>query len=178
MYDLRRLNGRPKSGKFDAFWDELGVYIEELTPAVDDRRHSETPHMPVAISLCHLRQIIKEQLEQKNPGVECEVPSLEWLRLQFWPPNPYSSSALRYTGKLKLKFGVQVQQLRHTHVDSRYVSMILQYLKEFCVAVRSLVTYAAVDDKAIIPMGEPGLPVSTGVRGHNLHCVSVVMMAV
>ena len=54
-----------------------------------------------------------------------------------------------------------------THVDSRYVSMILQYLKEFCVAIRSLVTYASVDDKAIIPVGEPGLPVSTGVRGHN-----------
>ena len=25
----------------------------------------------------------------------------------------------------------------------------------------------SVDDKAIIPVGNPGLPVSTGVRGHN-----------
>ena len=39
VYDLHRMNGRPKSGKFDAFWDELGVYIEELTPAVDDQCH-------------------------------------------------------------------------------------------------------------------------------------------
>lgn len=114
VYDLRRLTCQPKSGKFDAFWDQLRVYIEELTPTVDDRWHYETPHTPVTISLCHLRQVIKEQLEQKNPGVECEVPSLEWLQLQFWPLNPYSSSALRYTGKLKLKFGVQVRQLRHT----------------------------------------------------------------
>ena len=126
LYDLRKLNGRPKSNRFDAFWEELGVYIEELTQAVDDRWHSETPHMPVAISLCHLRQLIKERLELKNPGEDIEVPSLEWLRLQFWPPNPYSSSTLRYTGKLKLKFGVQVRQLRHTHVDSRYVSIILR----------------------------------------------------
>ena len=27
--------------------------------------------------------------------------------------------------------------------------------------------YASVDDKAIIPIGEPGFPVSSGVRGHN-----------
>ena len=77
VYDFHRLNGRPKSGKFDAFWVKLGVYIEELIPAVDDRQHSETTHMPFAISLRHLRQIM-ERLEL----VECEVPSLEWLRLQ------------------------------------------------------------------------------------------------
>jgi hypothetical protein len=45
--------------------------------------------------------------------------------------------------------------------------MILRYLREFCVTAHSFVTYASVDDKAIIPVGEPGLPVSTGVRGHN-----------
>lgn len=28
-------------------------------------------------------------------------------------------------------------------------------------------TYTSVDYKAIIPVGDPGLPVSTGVRGHN-----------
>ena len=54
IYGLCNLNGRPRSNIFDTFWDELGLYIEELTPAVDDRQHSETPHMPVAISLSHL----------------------------------------------------------------------------------------------------------------------------
>ena len=29
------------------------------------------------------------------------------------------------------------------------------------------VDYISIDDKAIIPVGEPGLPVSSGVRGHN-----------
>ena len=95
-------------------------------------------------------------------------PHLWW---QFWPPNPYSSSAFRYTGKLKLKIGVQVRQLCHTHVDLWYVNMILQYLKKFCVAVCSFVTYGSVNDKAIIPVGEPGLPVSTGVRG-SIHSAS------
>ena len=67
VYDFHKLNSRPKSGKFDAFWVKLGVYIEELIPAVNDWQHSETTHMPLAISLRHLRQIM-EQLEQKNPG--------------------------------------------------------------------------------------------------------------
>ena len=167
IYDMRKLNGKPKSSKFDAFWDELRVFVEELTPAVDERRHSDTPHLPVAISLHHLQQSIKERLEKKSPGAEVHVPSVEWLRLQFWPQNPYSTSALRHTGRLNLKFGVQVRQLRHAHVDSKYVSMILRYLKEFAVEARSFVNYVSIDDKAVIPIGEPGLPVSTGVRGHN-----------
>ena len=50
VHDLHRLNGWPKSGKFDAFWDELSVYIEELTPAVDDQWHSETPHVSCYIT--------------------------------------------------------------------------------------------------------------------------------
>ena len=40
-------------------------------------------------------------------------------------------------------------------------------MKEFSVIFRDLVTYVSVDDKAIIPVGEPGLPLSTGMRGHN-----------
>ena len=31
--------------------------------------------------------------------------------------------------------------------------------------------YASVDDKAIVPIGEPDLPISTGMRGHNLSIV-------
>jgi len=58
IYDLRKLNGNPGSTKFDTFWEELGSYIEELTPAVDDRRHSDVPQMPVAISLRHLLNIV------------------------------------------------------------------------------------------------------------------------
>ena len=32
---------------------------------------------------------------------------------------------------------------------------------------KSLVRMVSVDDKAIVPVGEPDAPVSTGVRGHN-----------
>ena len=33
--------------------------------------------------------------------------------------------------------------------------------------MRNFTTYMSVDDKAIIPVGEPIAPVSTGVCGHN-----------
>lgn len=149
--------------------------MDELNPAVDDRRHSDVPHMPIAISLRHLRATIVQRLETKYPDDESKhiYPSLEWIRLQFWPPDPYATSALRHTAQLNLKFGVQVRQLRHTHPDSRYVSVLLRYIKEFCAKFRSSVHYLSVDDKAIIPVGEPGLPVSTGVRGHNRSIVPV-----
>ena len=66
-----------------------------------------------------------------------------------------------------MKFGVQVRQPWHTHPDSHYVSVLLKYIKEFSVKFRDILQYVSVDDKAIIPVGEPGMPVSTGVRGHN-----------
>ena len=160
IYDLHQLNGNPGSSKFDVFWEELGSYFEELTLAVDDRRHSETLHMPVAISLHHLVTVVKTRLEQKysNDESKLQVPSVEWLRLQFWPSNLYSTAVLRHTGRINLKFGVQIRQLRHEHVDSKYVSVLLRFLKDFCAQERDIVNYISVDDKAIIPVGEPGLP--------------------
>ena len=76
------------------FGRSLAYNIEKLTSTMDDRRHSEVPHMPVIISLRHLLDIVK-WIEKKYPGDESklQVPSLEWLRLQFWPRNPYSSSS-------------------------------------------------------------------------------------
>lgn len=108
MYDLRILNGKVKSSKYNPFWDELALYLEELTPAVDEHRHSDTLHMSVAVSLRHLRDLVKVRLEKYPADEDKQCPSLEWIHLQFWPPNPYSSIALRYTSRFELRFGVQV----------------------------------------------------------------------
>ena len=53
------------------------------------------------------------------------------------------------------------------------MSAILQYTKAFTVEFSSYCQYISVDDKAIIPVGEPDGPVATGVRGHNGSLVSV-----
>lgn len=167
LLDLRKLNGKVKSTAFDPFWDELQLYLDELNPAVDERRHSTVLHMPIAISIRHLRDIISGCLVLKFPGEEKDIPGLEWIRYQFWPRNPYSSSALRYTGNFAVKFGIQCRQMRKSHTDAHYVNALLQYVKGFCVKFKDFCQYISADDKAIIPVGEPDLPISTGVRGHT-----------
>ena len=169
LLDMRKLNGKPNSTTFDAFWNEVALYVEELTPAVDDRRHGSVLHMPISISIGDLRDTIAHRLLSKHEEEDAqpEVPSTEWIRLQFAPRNPYATSSLRHTGRLDIKFAVQQRQLCKEHVDSKYVMMLLKYAKEFAVRFRDVVTMVCVDDKAIIPVGEPGAPVSTGVRGHH-----------
>lgn len=125
-----------------------------------------TLHMPIAISVGDLHDIIEERLHTKFPE-EPMLPSVEWIRLQFAPRNPYSSNSLRYTGRFDGKFAVQIRQLCKSHPDSKYVMVLLKYVKKYAVNFSRYVTLVSIDDKAIIPVGEPGAAVSTGVRGHH-----------
>jgi len=44
-------------------------------------------HMPIAVSIHHLQDIISEHLSAKvkESGEHVAIPSLEWIRYQFWP---------------------------------------------------------------------------------------------
>ena len=84
----------------------------------------------------------------------------------------YASNAIRYTGRFQVKFAEQARQMRKSHPDVRYFAVILQYVKFFAVAFKQHTLLLPVDDKAIAPVGEPGDPISTGVRGHH-ECVQV-----
>lgn len=59
-------------------------------------------HFAQAISIRDLRQ----QVANLCPS-NTEIPSEQWLRLQFWPRNPTYLSSLKYTGILDAKFMVQ-----------------------------------------------------------------------
>ena len=48
------------------------------------------------------------------------------------------------------------------HVDDMYCIALFTYMKEMAVRYR-----VCLDDKSIIPVGDPGLPISTGVRAHH-----------
>ena len=152
ILDLRSLNGKPKSALFDSFWAELSSFLEEINPAVDDCRHGETLHMPIAVSIRHLREVIEERLQLRFPDGKKAIPSEEWIRLQFWPKNPFCSSALRHTGRFDVKFSVQIRQLRKDHPDAKYCSIILKYARNFACLHSDIVTYMSVDDKAIVPV--------------------------
>lgn len=160
VYDLRHFNeGRPES--FTEFWDELDKYLNEQTAkAVDDRRHGAVCHSGIAMSVPDLLKVIQSRLPEN-----VSVPSEKWLFIQFQPRNPYLKSAIHFTGSFNLKFKVQSRQLNTDHQDAHYAAAIFRYLIEFCVRFKDNIALVFVDDKASIPIGEPGVPMATVARG-------------
>ena len=103
--------------------------------------------------------------QERKPGIK--IPSAEWLRLQFQPVNSNTTAALRYTGRFNIRMVLQTRQMRVNHADAKYAYHQIQYGKEFAVKFRSHVRMICADDKAMVPVGEPGHPIGTGVRAHN-----------
>ena len=63
--------------------------------------------------------------------------------------------------------------MRKSHPHARYAAVILQYVKHFAVSLTEHIIMLSLDDKAIIPVGEPDNPISTGVHGHHCSLVTV-----
>ena len=57
--------------------------------------------------------------------------------------------------------------MRSHHADSKYIFLQQRYLKEFAVMFKDNCSFISSDDKALIPVGEPGHAISTGVHTHN-----------
>ncbi|KAK6189772.1 hypothetical protein SNE40_001768 [Patella caerulea] len=161
LYDLRSNNGRPQNEKFDPFWEALAKYLD-TSSVVHERRHGDHTYLPVAISMEDLR----EQVANTLPP-ECPVPSVSWLRMNFWPTDPHTQSASHYTGRFKVKYAVQQRLIRATHPDSGFAFYQFQMMKKLAVKLRDDAVMICLDDKAIVPVGEPGKPISTNVRSHN-----------
>src|SRR2546423_12844812 len=138
--------------------------ILKVTPAVHDRWHTSTLYMPIAISVKDLVQIIIERLENKYNGIipnDIEIPSTEWVRLQFWPKTEFSES--HYTGRFQIKYMVQARQIHKFHIDSHYCAALWRYLREFTIKFKEFVALICADDKHKVPIGE-SVATSTEVR--------------
>jgi hypothetical protein len=170
LADLRHLNtGRP-TNKFDTFFEKLDNVVEQVT-AADDRRQN----------ICHLSQWISlkelvKPAEEKCPA-GTPIPSTSLVRLQFAPRNPYSHRALSFTSKINVQYKVQRRQLRLSHQDDHYCAAQLLYLKERACEMRDSAVLMCCDDKAKIPIGDPGAAVSTGVRGKKTLAPSTTTLA-
>ena len=159
--DLRHHNrGHPT--KYEDFWEQCKRFLEDET-AADDRRHDQHTHLAKAISV---RDLL-EQVTQRCPE-GCPIPSKQWLRLQFWPKNQTNKAALQYTGRLDVKFMIQVRQLRKSHEDSHYCAAMFKYLREFVVRFHQHAALLCLDDKHRCKVGEPGLPVAAVERGKSV----------
>lgn len=163
VVDLRHHNkGQPC--RYDKFWEACECYIHSnVDTAVDDRRHDRIDHLAVALSVPDLLCEVSKRVEPGTP-----IPSVQWLRLQFWPKTPSAKVALQYTGRLKLKYMVQKRQMRKYHEDAHYASALFRYQKEMAIKYRSHSTFVSLDDKHKVPLGEPGYPVASVERGKKV----------
>ena len=130
--DLRGIN-EGESKKYDTFWKYTNKYLEdeaqESVLAVDERRQDSIQHLAKGnISVRDLRQeVIKLCPENTN------IPSIQWIRLQFWAPYPTHKSSLQYKNQLNIKYMVQNRQLHCNYIDSHYASALFRYLKELAI---------------------------------------------
>ena len=171
LLDYHNGSGRLHEPDFEHFWAEVEKYFNERELAVQERRHGETMYLPLAISLASLHRTICERLDKAHPGLK--KPSIELLRLQFQPHDHHINAAARYTGKFDIRFAMQTRQFHGHHEDGHYGNAQFRYLREFAIAHQEECFMLCVDDKAVVPVGEPGTPLSTGVRGHNKSLMGV-----
>lgn len=161
--DLRSHNGNENTS-FSAFWDQCERFLrEDISVAVDDRRHGEITHLARAISI---RDFIDQVKAQCPEGTS--IPSPEWVRLQFWPKTPSAKASLHFTGRFKLKFMVQQRQLRHHHPDAHYAAASFRYMREYALTLRDVCSFISIDDKHKVKVGEPKCPVAAVERGKRV----------
>ena len=161
--DLRTLNTN-ESSKYDIFWEECKKFLaEDISTAVDDRRHCQITHLARAISI---RDLVNQVSSRCPEGTA--IPSLEWVRLQFWPKTPSAQVSLHYTGQFQVKFMIQQRQWRHQHPDAHYAAATFRYIREYALMVREYCLLICLDDKHKIKVGEPGCPVATAERGRRV----------
>jgi hypothetical protein len=164
--DLRHFN-EGRISIYNPFWDEAKKFLENTAQdsvvAIDERRHDPIVHLARAISVKDLRNQIANRCPENTL-----IPSIQWLRLQFWPKNPWNLSSLQFTGQLPLKFMVQIRQLRVDHIDSHYASAIFRYLKELAIKFKESTWLVFMDDKHRCKVGEPGFPVAAVERGKQV----------
>ena len=82
-------------------------------------------HLAHAIAVRDLRDEVKKRCPEGTL-----IPSLEWIRLQFWPKSKHMLAKIHYTGRLNIKFMIEKRKWRKEHCDSHYAAAIFQYMRE------------------------------------------------
>ena len=153
LYDLRTLNNG-RVATYESFLDACRKYIENVVgTAVDERRHGHVhdgeviTHMATALSA----QTLYDSVCQDYPK-DLPLPSVQWLRMQFWPQTVSQSKT--NTGNLKIKYMVQARQIRMDHPDVHYGSCYFKYLKEMTIMFKDEAMLVCSDDKHTVKIGK------------------------
>eukprot|EP00732_Lithocolla_globosa_P001401 Lithocolla_globosa_v1_NODE_689_length_3433_cov_2.908526.p2 type:complete len:337 gc:universal NODE_689_length_3433_cov_2.908526:2139-1129(-) len=155
----------------------FGEYLIEVAgDTVDERRHGDPSltHMPFAISMPDIMEIVTARLLAKNKCETVEqlellnmrVPTVRWVKFQFSPKSWFIEPALSYTGRFPVVYKIQHRQLRRSHEDSYFYSSRIKYQRTQVIKFNKklLSWYACLDDKCKAAIGEPDMPIATGVK--------------
>ena len=136
---------------------------------MDDRRHDVVVQGDVVTHLATAMSVrdFHDQVSKMCPEGTA-IPSIQWLRQQFWPRRLNCGFAKHQKGRLLIKYMVQARQFRKHHIDCHYASGLYRYLREFSVVYHDYSTLVSMDDKHVVKIGEPGYPVSGLERGKQV----------
>lgn len=159
-----------ESGKFDKFWSTAQLLLDAGMTVPDKRRHGTTDFIaPIFISLRHFHDEVCLRLqrdEDLDQGIN--ISSLEYFRLQFTPRNSIRKSAQKYYCRFNVKWGLQTRTLRKQHSDQHYASKQFLFMKQMAQKFRDYCSVCFMDDKASIPIGSPGAPLSATRRQRTI----------
>ena len=100
FWDQRELNGA-SGDKFDAFWDEMGAYLElEVGAGAHERRAATAEDVTYAAKIVSVPQLIRdvtERLHQKPGLEEAPTPAESTVRAQFMPNRPTAIASRHMT---------------------------------------------------------------------------------
>lgn len=154
------------SGKFDNFWAATQEILDTERTVPHDRRHGTARYLaPVVLSIRDLMSQAEQKMNSMFPDdPKNKIPSAEYFRLQFLPHNSTTKTAKRYYGRFSVKSTVQKRTLHKHHVDHHYAAKQFKFMREMASKFNEISVCFFLDDKAAIPIGPIGTPVSTTRR--------------
>jgi hypothetical protein len=108
-------------------------------------------------------------------GSPLQEPHADAVIKAFMPANPFQGKS-GFTGRLHVVRTVQARLAHKKHSDEHFTHTIRRMVKECVVSLKRRmgskkfahsVCCASSDCKSKIPVGEPGVPVSTGIQAHG-----------
>ena len=189
--DLQAANSGA-TNKYDIFFSIAEKFVEEISGAESYRRNeknyitSDNVHL-TSISALH-KAIIERMKQHEDKFVrEAPTPSQTLLQISLCPQYESRLVSRYYSRRLNLTRAIQKATMRKFNIDSHYNHKINQYGNKFIIELNNLIyshlniqhllptldndiilskgiTKISVDDKAAVPIGEPGLPVRTNAQ--------------
>ena len=94
-----------------------------------ERRHGSAVYRaPACQSLIQLRETTIKYLNDNNIK-DFDIPSDEWIRLQFTPSNCWTERSKKFTKRFNVKMGIQTRLTRKHHPDQKYGVFFFNYFK-------------------------------------------------